>query len=64
MRFLCLKRAPEVSESDTRGGADVSQTSIDAGKLNQAVEILTIAESPADVWLWQSTRPARAQVTL
>ena len=42
----------------------MSQTSIDAGKLNQAVEILTIAESPADVWLWQSTRPARAQVTL
>ena len=42
----------------------MSQASIDAGKLNQAVGILTITESPANVWTWQSTRPARAQVTL
>ena len=42
----------------------MSQTSIDAGKLNQPVEILTIQESPAGTWSWQSTRPARAQVEL
>ena len=42
----------------------MSRTSIDAGKLNQLVEILTIQKSPAETWIWQSTRPARAQVEL
>ena len=42
----------------------MSRTSIDAGKLNQLVEILTIKKSPAETWIWQSTRPARAQVEL
>ena len=42
----------------------MSRTSIDAGKLDQAVEILELQESPAGSWTWQSVRPARAQVTL
>lgn len=42
----------------------MSRTSIDAGKLDQAVEILELQESPAGIWTWQSVRPARAQVTL
>ena len=42
----------------------MSQPSIDAGKLNQAVEILEIAESPAGTWSWRSVRPARAKIDL
>ena len=38
--------------------------SIDAGRLDQAVEVLELTERPAGTWTWQPVRPARAQVDL
>lgn len=40
------------------------QTSIDAGKLNQTLQVLALQENKPGVWTWESVRSARGQVTL
>ena len=42
----------------------MSRTSVDAGQLNEMVQVITLREEPGDVWTWQTVRRACASVEI
>lgn len=42
----------------------MSRTSVDAGQLNETVQIITLREEPGGVWTWRTVRRAYASIEL